>query len=105
MAAGFATLRGGRGGLRKPLMAFGNRRGGAGCRARAKSMFEVGLQGGLEVGLQDLSSRLLVERVRKPLERERYCVPFFREWGAVQVETTLLGLAKALFKRPGHPIH
>ena len=47
----------------KPLLAIGNRRGGAGCRARAKSMFEVGLQGGLEVGLQDLSSRLLVERV------------------------------------------
>ena len=87
-------------------MAFGNRRGGAGCRARAKSMFEVGLQGGLEVGLQDLSSRLLVERVRKPLERERYCVLSFetREWGAVQVETTLLGLAKALFKSPGDRI-
>ena len=36
----------------KPLLAIGNRRGGAGCRARAKSMFEVGLEDGLEVGLQ-----------------------------------------------------
>ena len=44
--------RGGRSGLREPLVAFGNRRGGAGCRARAKSRFEVGLQDGLEVGLQ-----------------------------------------------------
>ena len=43
----------------KPLLAIGNRRGGAGCRARAKSMFEVGLEDGLEVGLQDLSSNIL----------------------------------------------